>query len=464
MDREREVELTNLYNVVPEYQLLDLLSDDESKFEEGVYEILLKEARRRGIEHKISDIKKEKQKKAAEQKLRNYEYQKILTTPKASDLGIIKSRLDSQNIPYYIKGEEFGHPDTFADGFDAADLLVREDCAEAAIHMLKDIITRIQADEKEHHKENAAKKLHTQKLQVISACVILIVIIGCVILRNYTIRASLKNSYHKGIEYHKQGKFDEAIIEYDKAIKINPGLAVVYLDRGLSYAQKGDYAKAVLDFDKAISLAPKFSKAYGALGNLYNRQGNYDLAIDNFSNAIELDPMDMYSYRGRGSAYGHAKKHDLAIADYTKMIEINANDAAAYLNRGTAHVYMGNYDQAIEDFTSAIKIDPEAVLAYNNRGWAYNKKGNFIKAIADFNQAIALYPRLEFAYYNRGFSYYSTQQYDRALFDYVTAVGLEPNKEMYEEFLKNIPSRAPADEKDVRGQIIKLFKTKLNLP
>jgi tetratricopeptide (TPR) repeat protein len=464
MDKEKEIELINLYQIVPEYQLLDLLSGDEKEFEEGVYEILVKEAKRRGIEHKVNEIKKKKEERLAERKLRNYEYQKILTTPKIADLPIIKSRLDKEQIPYCIEGEDFGHLDAFADGFNAINVLVREDQAEAARAILKDIITRIQLEEKEYHEETAAKKAYRQKLQVISALIFFIVVIGSITIRNYSIKESLKNASRKGMEYHIQGKFDEAIAEYNKALKIKPDLAVAYLNRGLSYAQKGDYYRAFLDFDEAISLDPKYSRAYSALGNLYNRQGRYELAIDNFSQAIELNPNDVYSYRGRGLAYGHTKQLDLAIADYTKTIEINANDAAAYLNRGTAHVYMGNYDQAIEDFNSAIKINPDGVLAYNNRGWAFNKKGNFILAISDFNQAIALFPRLEFAYYNRGLAYYNTKQYDRALSDYITAIGLEPNKEMYEEFLKDIPLRAPSDKKDVRNQIIELFKTKLTLP
>ena len=114
MDKEKELKLRNFYKEMPEQQLLDFLSEDEKEFEEGAYTLLVEEAKRRGLGGKLNEIKinKEKriveEKRIAEERNSNYKFIRVFTTPKIGEIVIIKSLLDSDKIPYYIKGENFG--------------------------------------------------------------------------------------------------------------------------------------------------------------------------------------------------------------------------------------------------------------------------------------------------------------------------------------------------------------------
>jgi len=47
---------------------------------------------------------------------------------------------------------------------------------------------------------------------------------------------------------------DEAILEYKKALAINPNLAKVHNNLGIAYYYKGDYKLAILHCDKAVDL------------------------------------------------------------------------------------------------------------------------------------------------------------------------------------------------------------------
>lgn len=142
MDKEKEIKLKNFYREIPEQQLLDFLSEDEKGFEEGVYKLLVEEAKKRGIEDKLDEIKINNEQKIAEEIKSNYKFLNIFTTPKAQDICIIRSILDSQKIPYFIKGENFGTLYGPADGLTSVDVMVREDYAEDAKELLKDIIDR----------------------------------------------------------------------------------------------------------------------------------------------------------------------------------------------------------------------------------------------------------------------------------------------------------------------------------
>jgi len=59
----------------------------------------------------------------------DYEYKfiRVFSTPKLAEITVIKSILDAQNIPYHIKGENFGTLYGAADGLSSMDIMVRED-------------------------------------------------------------------------------------------------------------------------------------------------------------------------------------------------------------------------------------------------------------------------------------------------------------------------------------------------
>ncbi len=75
--------------------------------------------------------------------------------------------------------------------------------------------------------------------------------------------------YKRGSEYMAKGEYDQAILCFDKTIKIKPKFAPAYCNRGTSYYEKGEYDRAILDFTKALELNPKLVDAY------YNRAASY---------------------------------------------------------------------------------------------------------------------------------------------------------------------------------------------
>lgn len=118
-----------------------------------------------------------------------------------------------------------------------------------------------------------------------------------------------------------------------------------------------DYAGAVIDWTKALKINPKFEEAYykRAIAEVLNLQ-DYKAAINDFSKVIEIDPSRELAYVNRGqSEYAlHALKY--AIEDFSKAIELNPKNGYAYCSRAVAKFDAGDRQSVCADFNKAIEL------------------------------------------------------------------------------------------------------------
>ncbi|MGR3309364.1 MAG: tetratricopeptide repeat protein [Candidatus Brocadiales bacterium] len=84
--------------------------------------------------------------------------------------------------------------------------------------------------------------------------------------------------YKQGIEYIKNGKIDEAVAEFERAIKINPEHFHVHAYLGLIYGAEERFDEAIHEYEKAISINPDFADAYYGLAVIYEKKGMFGRA------------------------------------------------------------------------------------------------------------------------------------------------------------------------------------------
>ena len=65
--------------------------------------------------------------------------------------------------------------------------------------------------------------------------------------------------FHLGNAYFNVGKYEEAIAEYKKALKLSPTNAVAYKGLAVSYVHLGHIEEARSALQEAVKLDPKFS-------------------------------------------------------------------------------------------------------------------------------------------------------------------------------------------------------------
>jgi tetratricopeptide (TPR) repeat protein len=154
-----------------------------------------------------------------------------------------------------------------------------------------------------------------------------------------------------------------------------------YKSRGLAHLEKRQYDQAIMDFNKALKINPRDAHAYHNRGRAYEEKGQYDQAILSFDKVLEINPRYVDAYFNRGLVY-HAKgQYDQAVSDYTKALEINSGDAGTYYARGFTYYFKKEYEKSWVDVKKAqslgYPIHPkfldDLLRVHERQGWGESK-------------------------------------------------------------------------------------------
>jgi tetratricopeptide (TPR) repeat protein len=98
--------------------------------------------------------------------------------------------------------------------------------------------------------------------------------------------------------YFAQGKMDDALASYQKALAVDPKLYHAALFCGDVYAQKQDYANAEIWYQKAIAIDPFKETAYRYSATPLMKQRKFDEARDRYIEAYITEPYNRFTTSG----------------------------------------------------------------------------------------------------------------------------------------------------------------------
>ena len=139
---------------------------------------------------------------------------------------------------------------------------------------------------------------------------------------------------NRGNGYQAEGDYEQAIVDYDQAIQLNPDDPIAFSNRGNAYKSKGNIDRAIADFSEAIKLDPKFAEAYANRGLLKLKRGDA-AANEDIASAERLKP---------------ALAHELARRQ-ALIVSPPANQESVPLPRARATVHTGPTNTAVSPGT-----------------------------------------------------------------------------------------------------------------
>lgn len=171
--------------------------------------------------------------------------------------------------------------------------------------------------------------------------------------------------YNLGNAYDRRGMLDESVVQYKKAISIDPYSAEHYNNLGCVYVQKRLYDDAKKQLRIALKLEPSLALAHHNLGTVYEKEGNYKDAIKEFQIAIGLNPNSLSHYN-LACVYGHEGKLREALYHYGEAVALDPSSVKALNNLGHTYLRIGMVDAAKDAWQRVLEIDPDFEMARDN--------------------------------------------------------------------------------------------------
>jgi tetratricopeptide (TPR) repeat protein len=173
---------------------------------------------------------------------------------------------------------------------------------------------------------------------------------------------------HNNLGYvlRQKGQVDEAIVQYQKALEIDPGYANAHYNFGNALFQKGRMDEAMEHYQKALEIQPQYAEAHNNLGNVLRQKGRVDEAIIEYQKALKIEPDFVMAHYNLGMVLAQKGLADEAIIQYQKALAIQPEDADGQINLGIALFKKGRVDDAMAHFQKALEISPGNLKACHN--------------------------------------------------------------------------------------------------
>jgi tetratricopeptide (TPR) repeat protein/capsular polysaccharide biosynthesis protein len=260
-------------------------------------------------------------------------------------------------------------------------------------------------------------------------------------------------------------KIQQAIECYDRAIKLNPDLAIAYhnLAEVLVIEKRTD--EAIANYETSLKISPNSFESYHSLGKVWAAKGELERAIDCYSKSLELNPNYARAWLGLGGVWMQKGELDEAIKCYLQTLEINDRSAWAHNYLGEALAQKGKWGEAVTCYRRAIELNPEIPWFYCNLGIALTCEKSWDESVAAFLQAIKLDPNLTGINIRLGYALRqrSASGFDSTIQNYCQAIELLENGKSYHDLLKietegaefylNL-ARSLAKQKQLEGAIV----------
>jgi eukaryotic-like serine/threonine-protein kinase len=195
-----------------------------------------------------------------------------------------------------------------------------------------------------------------------------------------------------GMVYEGTGKYDDAVIQYRKAVELDPTSDDAIRGLASAYAKLGKTDEAEKTFQVAIAARPQYWKGYNSLGALYAGEGRYDESAKMFAQVIALAPDSFRGYSNLGAVYIREGRYPEAIKFLQSSIAIRPTEDA-FSNLGTAFFALRRFDSAATNYSDATKLNGQDYVVWGNLADSYYYAGKSAEAIPAFQKAVSLATR-----------------------------------------------------------------------
>ncbi len=173
-----------------------------------------------------------------------------------------------------------------------------------------------------------------------------------------------------GVLYYSTGMIDEAIKQFEEALKINPEYIEAHLNLSIALNEKGDYLKAKEHYEKAkilekgggripLSLRNNLANTYMKLGDTFFEIGEYEKAREEYERALEIAPYFLDIRTKHAKVLMQLGEIQKAIYSLEEILLLNPKYEEAKLLLGMCYFKKGEKEKAKKCWEEVLMKNPE---------------------------------------------------------------------------------------------------------
>ena len=163
------------------------------------------------------------------------------------------------------------------------------------------------------------------------------------------------------------GKYGDAKIMFDAALKQDKKNASIHIEMARMYISMNEKGPAVASANKAVKLAPLSSQAWNTKGRAELTAHKYDEAIEAFSKAVELDETNVFAWNNLGFTELLIKKYEDAVTHLQEATGRPGATGYMFNNLGTALEHVDNLDDARVAYEAGGKLGSSEAASSRKR-------------------------------------------------------------------------------------------------
>ena len=201
-------------------------------------------------------------------------------------------------------------------------------------------------------------------------------------------------------QLYQAGKYEDAIGVYDTLIRNNPADGNLHFLKGAAKQKIHKNQEALMEYQRAVELNPNLNQAWQQIGSLFMNRMDYKGAEDAFRRAVQIQPDSAAGWEGLAQTYLVSQESEKAESAYTKLLEIEPGNVPAIYNLGQLQWGRKDVAAAKDSFQRVLAINPNYAEAHNNLGSIYLSEGQIAQSIRENEKAVELKPGLASAHYS----------------------------------------------------------------
>ncbi len=196
-----------------------------------------------------------------------------------------------------------------------------------------------------------------------------------------------------GTTLQQQGRHEEALKAFDKAVQIKPDDPELWVNLGNALADMKRPAEALLTYQRALELDPLHWSAAYRCGIIFYELGGFGEALPWFNRCAELRPNDAQTLHLRAATLRGLMRFEECLADNMQVHKLDPAHPLHCNNIGDALLWLGRREEALKWFDKALKLQPDDVDALCNKA-VWFRQNQRLRELAE------VYERLRFLHPN----------------------------------------------------------------